>query len=89
MSCSRTQRSDASEALTCDPSVSIKHSTTEPLGSPKKIMLNYIESWSVVQQEMLFKRFLIWRSGSPPVWWIRTINAILKEGIMQNTHVKL
>ena len=33
-----------------------------------------------VVQEMLFKRFLIWSSGSPPVWWSRTIYAILKEG---------
>ena len=38
---------------------------------------------------MLFKRFLIWSSGSPPVCWSITIYAILKEGIMGNTHVKL
>ena len=38
---------------------------------------------------MLFKRFLIWSSGSPPVWCSRTINASLKEGIMGNIHVKL
>ena len=24
---------------------------------------------SVVQEEMLFKRFLIWSSGCPPIWW--------------------
>ena len=29
---------------------------------------------------MLFKRFLIWRSGNPPVRWSRTIYANLKEG---------
>ena len=32
---------------------------------------------------------LIWSSDSPPVWWSRTIYAILKEGIMGNTRVKL
>ena len=32
----------------------------------------FFEFWSVVQ-EMLFKRFLIWSSGGPPVWWSRTI----------------
>ena len=37
----------------------------------------------------MFKRFFIWSSGSPPVWWSRTIYAILKEGIMENIHVKL
>ena len=42
----------------------------------------------VVQEEMLFKRFLIWSSGCPPVQWSRTIYAILKEGIMGNIHVK-
>ena len=40
-------------------------------------------------QEMLFKRFLIWRSGDPPAQWSATIYAILKEGIMGNIHVKL
>ena len=40
-------------------------------------------------QEMSFKRFLIWSSGSPPVQWSGTIYAILKEGIMGNIHVKL
>ena len=44
---------------------------------------------SVVQEEMSFKRFLIWSSGDPPVQWSKTICAILKEGIMGNTHVKL
>ena len=38
---------------------------------------------------MLFKRFLIWSSGGPHVQWNGTINAILKEGIMGNIHVKL
>ena len=38
---------------------------------------------------MLFKRFLIWSSGDPPVQWSETIYAILKEGIMGNIHVKL
>ena len=43
----------------------------------------------VVQEEMSFKRFLIWSSGGPPVPWSQTIFAILKEGIMGNSHVKL
>ena len=38
---------------------------------------------------MLFKRFLIWSSGGPPVQWSGTIYAILKEGIMGNFLVKL
>ena len=38
---------------------------------------------------MLFKRFLIWSFGSPPVKCSRTIYAILKESIMGNIHVKL
>ena len=38
---------------------------------------------------MLFKRFLIWSSGSPPFQWSQTTYAILKEGIMGNIHVKL
>ena len=38
---------------------------------------------------MPFKRFLIWSSGGPPVRWIGTIYAILKEGVMGNIHVKL
>ena len=38
---------------------------------------------------MSFKRFLIWSPGSPPVKWIGTIYAILKEGIIGNIHVKL
>ena len=48
----------------------------------------FFEFGSVVQ-EMLFKRFLIWNFGSPPVWCSRTIHAILKYGIMGNIHVKL
>ena len=38
---------------------------------------------------MLFKRFLVWSSGCPPVRWSGTIYAILKEGIMGNIYVKL
>ena len=38
---------------------------------------------------MLFKLFFIWSSGGPPVQKSGTINAILKEGIMGNIHVKL
>ena len=38
---------------------------------------------------MLFKTFLIWRSGGPPVRGSGTIYAILKEGIIGNIHVKL
>ena len=37
----------------------------------------------------MFKRFLTWSFGSPPVWWSGTIYATLKEGIMGNIHVKL
>ena len=47
------------------------------------------EFGSVVQEEILFKRFLIWSSGGPPVRWSGTICAILKEGFMGNIHVKL
>ena len=43
----------------------------------------------VVQEEMSFKRFLIWSSGGPPVQWSKTIYAILKEGINGNIYVKL
>ena len=39
----------------------------------------------MVQEEMAFKRFLIWSSGGPPVQ-SRTIYAILKEGIGENIH---
>ena len=51
--------------------------------------VNLFEFGSVVQEEMLLKRFLIWSSGSPPVQLSGTIHAILKEGIMGNIHVKL
>ena len=44
--------------------------------------MKLFEFGSVVQ-EMLFKRFLIWSFGSPPVWSSRTIYAI-----MGNVHVK-
>ena len=40
-------------------------------------------------QDLAFKRFLIWSSGSPPVQWSRIIYAILKEGIIGKIHVKL
>ena len=40
-------------------------------------------------EKVLCKIFLIWSSGSPPVWCNRTIYAILKEGIMGNIHMKL
>ena len=53
------------------------------------ILRNNFEFGSVVQEEMSFKRFLIWSSGDPPVQWSRTIYAILKEGFMGNIHVKL
>ena len=43
----------------------------------------------MVQEQILLKRFLIWSSAGPPVWWSRTIYANLKEGIMGNIHVKL
>ena len=51
--------------------------------------VNYFEFGSEVQEQMLFKRFLIWSSCNPPVRWSRTIYAILKEDIMGNIHVKL
>ena len=38
---------------------------------------------------MLFKRFLIWSYGSPPVQWSRTIYAILEKGIIGNSHNNL
>ena len=37
--------------------------------------------------QMLFKTFLIWSSGGPPVWWSGTIYADLKEDITGNIHV--
>ena len=43
----------------------------------------------MVQEEILFKIFLIWSSGGPPFQWSRTIYAILEESIMGNIHVKL
>ena len=50
---------------------------------------NYFEFGPVVQEDMSFKRFLIWSSGGPPVWWSKIIYAILKEGIISKIHVKL
>ena len=38
---------------------------------------------------MSFKRFLIWSSGDLPVQWRGIIDAIVKECIMGNIHVKL
>ena len=38
---------------------------------------------------MPFKLFHICSSGNPPVQWSKTINVILKEGIMGNHYVKL
>ena len=52
-------------------------------------MCNYFEFGPVVQEEMPFKRLLIWSSSGPPVQWSGTIYAILKEGIIGNIHVKL
>ena len=49
----------------------------------------FFEFGLVVQEEMLFERFLIWGSGGPPVRWSATIHAILKEDIMGSIHVKL
>ena len=43
----------------------------------------------LVQEEMSFKRFLNWSSGSPPLRRSGTIYAVLNEGIMGNIHVKL
>ena len=43
----------------------------------------------MVQEHILFKRFLIWSSGGPTVRLSGTLNSILKEGIMGNIHVKL
>ena len=53
------------------------------------IQVKFMKFGPVVQEEMSFKRFLIWSSGNPPVQWSGTIYAILKEGIMGNIHVKL
>ena len=50
----------------------------------KNNSVKLFEFGSAGQEEMSFKRFLIWSSGSPPVQWSRTICAILKEGIMTN-----
>ena len=54
--------------------------------------LGLFEFGSVGQEQILFKRFLIWNSRGPLVWWSGTNNSILKEGIihvkMGNIHVK-
>ena len=36
---------------------------------------------------MSFKRFLVWSSSGPPVWWSGTIYASLRGGIMGNIQV--
>ena len=51
-------------------------------------IIQYNNSRSVVQEEMSLKRFLIWKSGGPPVPWSETNYAILKKGIIGNIHVK-
>ena len=43
----------------------------------------------MVQEEISFKRFLIWSSGGVLVQLSQAICAILKEGIIGNIHVKL
>ena len=43
----------------------------------------------MVQEDLAFERFLIWSSRCPPVWWSKTIYAILKKGIIGNIHVNL
>ena len=62
--------------------------------------ISYLELWqplcsmewngttTCLVQEMLLKIYLFWISGGPPVWWSGAIYAILKEGIMDNIHVK-
>ena len=55
-----------------------------------KIILTESNYYIIVgQEEMSFKRFLIWSSGSSPACWSGTIYAILKEGIIGNIYVKL
>ena len=75
------QRGDADEGRTVTPRSRVKHSTTEPLSSRTICKFFNLDQW--------FRRFFIWRSGGPPVWWSGTIYAILKKGIMGNIHVKL
>ena len=50
---------------------------------------NYFEFGPVVQEEMLFVKFLIWSSGGLHVQPSGTIYAILVEDIMENIQVKL
>ena len=38
---------------------------------------------------MLFKRYLIWSSGGPPVRWSGTIFAVYEDGIIRNIQMKL
>ena len=52
-----------------------------------KIILS-LDQW-FRRRILSFKRFLLWSSGGPPVWWSGTIYEILKEGIIRNIHVKL
>ena len=50
-------------------------------GIRKKNSVNFFEFEPVVQEEMSFKIFLLWSSGSPSVW-SGTICALLKEDII-------
>ena len=52
------------------------------------ILENNFDFGPVVQEEISFKIYLIWRSGDACVRWSRTIYAILVEGIFGNLHVK-
>ena len=49
----------------------------------------FVELGFVVQEQMLFKIFLICSSGGSLLRWSRTIYAILKEGVIGNIYVKL
>ena len=49
---------------------------------------NYFEFGPVVQEEISFKKNIIWSSGGPCVCWRGTRFALLVEGIMGNLHVK-
>ena len=58
-------------------------------GIQRNKSFNLFEFGTVVQEEMSFKSFRIWSSGDPPIQGSKTIYAILKEGIMGNSYVKL
>ena len=57
------------------------------------MLRNYFEFGPVVQEEMSYKGFLIWSSGSHPFWWSGKFPYsaffLLKESIMENISVKL